>query len=98
MKARTSAALVLGAVLWMVGGALAQQKPDEIPDAPSASRPIPPSSSPNSGPGNEENAAPQNSPGGRGERQLREFVSSASFLCPNCQTEVIVKKQNFKNF
>jgi VWFA-related protein len=42
MKAKRSAVLILGLTLFMTGAISAQQqKPDDIPDAPSATRPIP---------------------------------------------------------
>jgi VWFA-related protein len=42
MVTKTSAVLVLGLTLLLAGSLAAQQKPDDIPDAPSATRPIPP--------------------------------------------------------
>jgi VWFA-related protein len=43
MATKTSAVLILGLTLFLLTGALAaQQKPNDIPDAPSATRPIPP--------------------------------------------------------
>jgi VWFA-related protein len=44
-----TSAVVLGALIFLLAGASrAQQKPDEIPDAPSASRPVPPPALPTS--------------------------------------------------
>ncbi|MGB9489562.1 MAG: VWA domain-containing protein [Terriglobales bacterium] len=42
MRMKASTILVLSVSLWLSLGLAAQQKPDEIPDAPSATRPIPP--------------------------------------------------------
>jgi len=43
MATKASAVLILGLTLFLLTGALAaQQKPEDIPDAPSATRPIPP--------------------------------------------------------
>ncbi|MGA9528359.1 MAG: VWA domain-containing protein [Terriglobales bacterium] len=42
MRIKASTILVLSISLWLSYGLAAQQKPDEIPDAPSATRPIPP--------------------------------------------------------
>ncbi|MFZ1130493.1 MAG: VWA domain-containing protein [Terriglobales bacterium] len=46
MATRTSAVLILGLALLLVGTLAAQQKPEDIPDAPSATRPIPPPETP----------------------------------------------------
>jgi len=62
MATKTRTALRLGLSLWLTGllavalaGTLAaQQKPDEIPDAPSATRPIPPPAPPSVRPGADE--------------------------------------------
>jgi len=42
MAKRMSALLILGLTLLVANALMAQQKPDDIPDAPSATRPIPP--------------------------------------------------------
>jgi len=42
MVTKTHAVLILGLTLLLAGALAAQQKPDDIPDAPSATRPIPP--------------------------------------------------------
>ncbi len=60
MNLTKTCALLLGLVFWCTGWAAAQQKPDEIPDAPSATRPVPPPEPPSPRPGADENAAPQN--------------------------------------
>ena len=42
MVTKTRAVLILGLTLLLAGALAAQQKPEDIPDAPSATRPIPP--------------------------------------------------------
>jgi VWFA-related protein len=59
MATRTYALLIAGMCLVLAGGMAAQQKPDDIPDAPSASRPIPPEPS-NSAPGSDQGNSPNN--------------------------------------
>jgi VWFA-related protein len=55
--------LMLGLILSLVRASVAQQKPEEIPDAPSASRPIPPPAPPSPRPGaDEENTPPAPAP------------------------------------
>jgi len=46
MAKKISALLILGLTVLLAGALLAQQKPEEIPDAPSATRPIPPPAPP----------------------------------------------------
>src|SRR5450755_5088515 len=46
-----STILILGLMLLLAGAMAAQQKPDDIPDAPSATRPIPPPDPPSMRPG-----------------------------------------------
>jgi len=50
-----TSAVVLGALIFLLTGASwAQQKPEEIPDAPSASRPVPPPALPTSRPADQD--------------------------------------------
>jgi hypothetical protein len=42
MATKTSALLILGLALLITGALGAQQQPNDIPDAPSATRPVPP--------------------------------------------------------
>ena len=44
MATKINTALILGLTLWRAGALAAQEKPEDIPDAPSATRPIPPPS------------------------------------------------------
>ena len=46
MATKASAVLILGLTLLLAGALAAQQKPEDIPDAPSATRPIPPPAPP----------------------------------------------------
>jgi VWFA-related protein len=46
MVTKTHAVLILGLTLLLAGALAAQQKPEDIPDAPSATRPIPPPEAP----------------------------------------------------
>src|ERR1700687_1974030 len=54
MATKMSAVLVLGLALLLAGALAAQQKPEDIPDAPSATRPIPPPPPPSMRPGADE--------------------------------------------
>jgi VWFA-related protein len=54
MGTKISGMMVLGLALLTAGSLAAQQKPEEIPDAPSATRPIPPPEPPSMRPGSEE--------------------------------------------
>lgn len=54
--------IVLGVSLLLVGSAAAQQKPDDIPDAPSATRPIPPPEPRSPRPGVEDENPPDSPP------------------------------------
>lgn len=60
---RTSALLILGLSLLLPGSLRAQdqQKPEEVPDAPSAVRPIPPPEPPSPRPGADQGSQPDNS-------------------------------------
>jgi len=62
MAKGTSAALILGLTLLLANALRAQQKPDDIPDAPSATRPIPPPPPPSPRPGADELPPPDTQP------------------------------------
>jgi len=62
MAKKISALLILGLTVLLAGALLAQQKPEEIPDAPSATRPIPPPAPPSPRPGAEEQSQPDTPP------------------------------------
>jgi len=62
MATKISAVLVLGLALLLAGALAAQQKPEDIPDAPSATRPIPPPPPPSMRPGADEEAQPDAPP------------------------------------
>ena len=59
MARKISALLILGLTLLLADALMAQQKPDEIPDAPSATRPIPPPEPPSPRPGADGNTQPE---------------------------------------
>jgi VWFA-related protein len=58
MTRKTSALLIAGLTCLLAGSVAAQQKPDDIPDAPSATRPIPPPPPPSAREAAEEAATP----------------------------------------
>jgi VWFA-related protein len=58
MATKIRTVLMLGLALLVAGILGAQQKPDDIPDAPSASRPIPPPAQPSPRPGADQDALP----------------------------------------
>jgi VWFA-related protein len=62
MATKTSTVLILGLTLLLAGVLAAQQKPEDIPDAPSATRPIPPPAPPSMRPGAEEETKPEAPP------------------------------------
>jgi VWFA-related protein len=62
MVTKTHAVLILGLTFLLAGALAAQQKPDEIPDAPSATRPIPPPEPPSPRPGADEETNPDAQP------------------------------------
>src|SRR5260370_22352602 len=64
MFTKTSGILTLAMALLLPGFLAAQQKPDEIPDAPSATRPLPPPEPPSPRPGanTDEEAKPEAPP------------------------------------
>src|SRR3981081_460079 len=62
MVTKAHAVLTLGLTLLLAGDLAAQQKPEEIPDAPSATRPIPPPEPPSPRPGAEDESQPDAPP------------------------------------
>jgi VWFA-related protein len=62
MTTKVSAVLILGLTLLLAGALAAQQKPEDIPDAPSATRPIPPPAPPSMRPGADEETKPDAPP------------------------------------
>ncbi len=62
MVTKTHAVLILGLTLSLAGALTAQQKPEDIPDAPSATRPIPPPEPPSPRPGAEDESQPDAPP------------------------------------
>jgi len=62
MAMQISGVAILGLTLFLAGGLAGQQKPEDIPDAPSATRPIPPPEPPSPRPGADEEANPDAPP------------------------------------
>jgi VWFA-related protein len=62
MATKISAVLILGLIWLLAGVVAAQQKPEDIPDAPSATRPIPPPEPPSPRPGAEDETAKPDAP------------------------------------
>src|SRR6202521_4527466 len=62
MVTKTHAVLILGLTLLLAGALTAQQKPEDIPDAPSATRPIPPPEPPSPRPGRGDESQPDAPP------------------------------------
>jgi VWFA-related protein len=62
MVTKTHAVLILGLTLLLAGALEAQQKPEDIPDAPSATRPIPPPEAPSPRQEAEDEAQPNAAP------------------------------------
>jgi VWFA-related protein len=62
MATKTSTILILGLTLLFAGALTAQQKPEDIPDAPSVTRPLPPPPPPSSRPGADDDALPDTPP------------------------------------
>jgi VWFA-related protein len=62
MVTKIHAVLILGLTLLLAGTLVAQQKPEDIPDAPSATRPIPPPEPPSPRPGAEDESQPEAPP------------------------------------
>jgi VWFA-related protein len=62
MAMKISGVVILGLTLLLAGALAGQQKPEDIPDAPSATRPIPPPEPPSPRPGADEEANPDAPP------------------------------------
>src|ERR1700722_2523281 len=58
MACKSSWVVIMGLTFAFAGASPAQQKPEEIPDAPSATRPIPPPAPPSPRPGADEDSMP----------------------------------------
>jgi len=86
MATKVSTVLILGLTLLLAGALAAQQKPDDIPDAPSATRPIPPPPPPSPRQEAEEESKPQvppaNATGAGGTSSSLEFPGSATGSTP----------------
>lgn len=83
MATKTITALILGLILTLAGAAAAQQKPVDIPDAPSATRPIPPPEPPSPRPGANEEAPPP---------ETGEGVTTGSKELPHSAPDIVYDK------
>ena len=96
MVTKTHAVLILGLTLLLAGALAAQQKPDDIPDAPSATRPIPPPEPPSprqeAEDENQPNAAPADNSGAGVTTGSKEMPRSA----PDSATEKAGEKAGDK--
>jgi VWFA-related protein len=71
--AKKTSAVAIGALIFLLAGAgWAQQKPEEIPDAPSASRPVPPPALPTSKPPDSQESRPDSSSADEARPQPKE--------------------------
>jgi VWFA-related protein len=78
MATKVRTVLILGlTLLFLVGALTAQQKPDDIPDAPSATRPIPPPPPPSPRQEAEEESQPEAPPADAPTSSSREMPRSA---------------------
>ena len=83
MAKKTSSVLILGLMLMLAGTLTAQQKPEDIPDAPSATRPIPPPEPPSIRPGADQDNSTEEPPA----KETGEGVTSGSKELPHTVTE-----------
>ncbi len=79
---KTIAALIVG-LMMLAGAAAAQQKPEDIPDAPSATRPIPPPEPPSPRPGANEDTPPP---------ETGEGVTTGSKELPHSTPDIVYDK------
>src|ERR1700680_45645 len=88
MATKTHAVLILGLTLLLAGALTAQQKPEDIPDAPSATRPVPPPEPPSPRPGADESAMPETpAPDNSGEG-----VTTGSKELPRSTPDIVYDK------
>jgi VWFA-related protein len=89
MTTKTSAVLILGLTLLLAGALMAQQKPEDVPDAPSATRPIPPPAPPSPRPGADEETKPEAPPDASG-------VTTGSKELPRTAPDAVDEKTDEK--
>jgi VWFA-related protein len=88
MATRTSTILILGLTLMLAGVLAAQQKPEDIPDAPSATRPIPPPDPPSMRPGADQDNPPDEPPA----KETGEGVTTGSKELPRSAPDTTDQK------
>src|SRR5258708_18606539 len=96
MATKTSAVLILGVTLLLAGALAAQQKPEDIPDAPSATRPIPPPATPNPRPGAEEETLPDVPPADASGAGVTTGSKEMPRSAPDSATEKVDEKADQK--
>ena len=88
MATKIRTVLILGLTLLLAGALTAQQKPEDIPDAPSATRPVPPPEPPSPRPGADESAMPETpAPANSGEG-----VTTGSKELPRSTPDIVYDK------
>jgi VWFA-related protein len=88
MATKTSAILILGLTLLLAGALAAQQTPDNIPDAPSATRPIPSPAPPSPRPGADDATQPATAPADNSGAG----VTSGSSAVPHSDSDIVYDK------
>ena len=78
MATKTSALLILGLALLITGALGAQQQPNDIPDAPSATRPVPPPADTSPRPGADDQTPPADNSGAGSTTRSNSASSSDS--------------------
>ncbi len=96
MATKTSAVLILGLTLLLAGALAAQQKPEDIPDAPSATRPIPPPATPSPRPGAEEETLPDVPPADASGAGVTTGSKEMPRSAPDSATEKVDEKADQK--
>src|SRR5258708_37561456 len=96
MATKTSAVLILGLTLLLAGALAAQQKPEDIPDAPSATRPIPPPAPPSPRPGAEEETLPDAPPADASSAGVTTGSKEMPRSAPDSASEKVGEKADQK--
>src|SRR5258708_7873388 len=96
MASKIGVALILGLTLLLAGALAAQQKPEDIPDAPSATRPIPPSAPPSPRPGAEEESNPDAPPADASSAGVTTGSKEMPRSAPDSASEKVGEKADQK--
>lgn len=92
MVTKTHTVLILGLTLLLAGALAAQQKPDDIPDAPSATRPIPPPEPPSPRPGADDETQPDAPPADNSGAGVTTGSSEMPRSAPDSASEKVDEK------